>query len=116
MASTDFPYEGQHQQGAPDVLEPQIPQADFAPLFNYLQSPNGHELASRIVTLVEEIKTSTLDRNAEYAKLSIWSQNGILVAVILSATILVGIQGKLDPTLAFLFGSLLGFAFGRKRG
>jgi len=38
---------------------------DWESFFEYLRSDKGHELATRIVSLFEEIKKATLDRSAE---------------------------------------------------
>lgn len=40
----------------------------FEVLMQYLQSDKGHELASRVVGLVEEVKKATLDKNVEQSK------------------------------------------------
>jgi hypothetical protein len=96
------------------------------PLLEYLKSPQGHELASRIVTLIEEIKKVTLDKGAEQTKLSIELTNryrrnliilqgAVFVIAILSASIL-SYYDKFNTALGILFGTLVGYFFGRENG
>jgi hypothetical protein len=100
-------------------------------LHNYLQSDKGHEIAKQVLELVKDIKRSTLDRNVEQDKANAeqarlreerlhrfygWvlvSQNIVFALTILTASILT-YMGKFDSTLAVLFGTLVGYFFGRK--
>jgi len=104
--------------------EEKIKSEEFPPLLEYLKSPQGHELASRIVTLIEEIKKVTLDKSAEQSKLNmelthrdrrnlIISQGVVFVITIIAASILTYFD-KFNSTIGFLFGTLVGYFFGRR--
>ncbi|HKC64865.1 MAG TPA: hypothetical protein VKB86_14580 [Pyrinomonadaceae bacterium] len=100
-------------------------------LYNYLQSEQGHEIASAIVKLVEGIKKSTLDKSAEQAKidgelaklreeyLHKVRQRLLLLQIIvfiisIIATSILTYFGKFEPAIAVFFGTLVGYFFGRK--
>jgi len=100
-------------------------------IHNYLQSEKGHEIAKQVLDLIKDIKRSTLDRNVEQDKANAeqarlreerlhrfygWvlvSQNIVFALTIVTASILT-YMGKFDSTLAVLFGTLVGYFFGRK--
>ncbi len=100
-------------------------------LHNYLQSENGHEIAKQVVELIKGIKHSTLDRNvdldkvnAEQAKLQmellhkhygrlLTLQTIVFTLAIVAASILTYV-GKFESPVAILFGTLVGYFFGRK--
>ncbi|HYS05525.1 MAG TPA: hypothetical protein VEW47_10070 [Candidatus Dormibacteraeota bacterium] len=98
--------------------------ADWGEFFEYLRSDKGHELATRIVSLFEEIKKATLDRSAEQALVqerfepqhrrnSLIVQAGTLGLTIVAASVLI-YRGKFDSTAGVLFGTLVGYVFGRR--
>lgn len=97
---------------------------EFSSFFNYLQSQQGHEIASRIVTLFEEVKKATLDKSVEQSKLNIGLTHrvrkyliilrGSVFAIVIIAASVLTYLGKFDSTLAVLFGTLVGYFFGKK--
>ena len=115
------------EQADEDFIEPSA----SVLLYNYLQSERGHEIASTIVKLVEGIKKSTLDRSAEQSKIDAElsklkeehlhsdRQRLLLLQIIvfviaIIATGFLTYVGKFEPAIAVLFGTLVGYFFGRK--
>jgi hypothetical protein len=96
---------------------------EYPPLLDYLQSKEGHELASRILAIFEDIKKATIDRAAEQHKLTVQSQHKVTVEgqrlvflvfiITIGAAALLAWHGKLDATLAAFMGTVLGYLFGR---
>lgn len=86
---------------------------DTSRLFTYLQSAQGHEIAKSVVEIVQDIKKAALNQNTSQARLEKYLQLGIVLTVITAASVLAGI-GKLDSTISVLFGTMLGYVFGRK--
>lgn len=100
-------------------------------IHNYLQSEKGHEIAKQVLDLIKGIKHSTLDRNVEQDKVNaeqarlrlervhkyygwvLFSQNVVFALAIVAASILTYL-GKFDSPVAILFGTLVGYFFGRK--
>lgn len=86
---------------------------DLQTILGYLQSPQGHELTSRLLAVVEDIKKSTLEKNSSHAAFEKWLQAGIIFLVVSASSILAYI-GKFDASLGVLFGTLVGYIFGKK--
>ena len=89
------------------------PVTDFQPLLNYLQSPQGHEIATRLLSVIEDVKKSTLEKTTSHAAFEKWLQAGIIFVVVIAASIL-SYLGKFDTSLGVLFGTLVGYIFGKK--
>lgn len=100
-------------------------------LYGYLQSDKGHEIATQVINLIQDVKKSTLDRNAEQSKLeaeqaklnaelihkfrrNLLTSQSIVFTVVISATVILTYIGKFDPSIAVLFGTLVGYFFGRR--
>jgi len=103
----------------PEILKP----AQGNALFDFLQSNQGHELASRVVSVIEALQRATTEAGAEQKKreiefqhkttaLTMWLQAGAVVIIILSAVALAW-HGKLDATVATLMATLFGYFLGR---
>lgn len=90
-----------------------LQETDFRPLFTYLQSPQGHEIAARLLSVVEDVKKSTLEKTTSHAAFEKWLQAGIIFIVVLAASLL-SYLGKFDTSLGVLFGTLVGYIFGKK--
>ncbi len=86
---------------------------DFKPLFTYLQSPQGHEIATRLLSIVEDVKKSTLEKTTSHAAFEKWLQAGIIFIVVVAASTL-SYLGKFDTSLGVLFGTMVGYIFGKK--
>lgn len=97
--------------------------AEYPPLLDYLQSKKGHELAGRILAIIEDIKKATIERAAEQHKLTAQSQHKVTVEgqrfVFLVVIFTIGVaallawHGKLDATVAAFMGTVFGYLFGR---
>lgn len=86
---------------------------DLQPILNYLQSPQGHEIATRLLSVVEDVKKSTLEKTTSHAVFEKWLQAGIIFVVVIAASSL-SYLGKFDTSLGVLFGTLVGYIFGKK--
>lgn len=86
---------------------------DIGPFLYYLESDKGHELASRLLAIIEDIKKATIQTSTSHAKFEKWLQAGIVLVVVVAASTLTYV-GKFDSTLGVLFGTLVGYLFGKK--
>lgn len=89
------------------------PQPLTDPLLNYLQSPQGHEIASRLLTIVESVKHATLDKSTENVKFEKTIQAAIVVIAVASASLLMYFD-KFGTPAGIFFGTVIGYAFGKK--
>lgn len=89
-------------------------EADLSPLLDYLRSPQGHEIASRVVGIIEDVKKATIDKNYSHAKFNRWVEAGVIVVVV-GAVVGLSIIDKLNPTVGVLLGSVVGYFFGRSK-
>ena len=81
----------------------------------YLMTPQGHEIAGRVIGIFEDLKKAALSHGASNAKLEKILQIVIVVTVVVAASSLAA-MGKLDSTVGVLFGTLVGYVFGKKNG
>ena len=86
---------------------------DVQPFLDYLKSPEGHEIASRVLTIVEDVKKATLEKTTKHAAFEKWLQAGVIVVVVIATSIL-SCLGKFETSLRVLFGTMVGYIFGRK--
>lgn len=89
-------------------------EADFAPFVDYLKSPQGHEIASRVVGIVEDVKKATIDKNYSHAIFNRWLEAGVIIVVV-GAVVGLSVVDKLNPTVGVLLGSVVGYFFGRNK-
>lgn len=89
-------------------------EVDFSPFIDYLQSPQGHEIASRVVGIIEDVKKATIDKNYSHAKFNRWVEAGVIVVVV-GVVAYLSIIEKLNPTVGILLGSVVGYFFGRNK-
>ena len=87
---------------------------DFSPFFNYLNGPNGHEIASRVVRLIEDTKKVTIDKSYANAKFNRWMEVSVIIVVVI-AIVILSVMDKLNPTVAILLGSIVGYFFGKNK-
>ena|SRR5215469_13159183 len=87
---------------------------DLSPFFAYLQSPHGHEIASRVLQLVEGVKTMAMDKNIAQAKFNRWMEAGVIIVVIVAVCVLSYVE-KLNPTVGVVLGSVVGYFFGKHK-
>ena len=98
-----------------EVVESEEPAevSDLQPILNYLQSPQGHEIATRLLSVIEDVKKATLEKTTNHAVFEKWLQAGIIFVVVVAASSL-SYLGKFDTSLGVLFGTLVGYIFGKK--
>jgi hypothetical protein len=89
-------------------------EVDFSPFIDYLQSPQGHEIASRVVGIIEDVKKATIDKNYSHAKFNRWVEAGVILVVV-GAVVGLSVVDKLNPTVGVLLGSVVGYFFGRNK-
>lgn len=101
-------------QATVETYEGDNPQpSDIQPFLNYLQSQQGHEIASRVLKIFEDVKKTTLEKTTSHAAFEKWLQALIVVVVVVAASVL-SYLGKFDTSLGVLFGTLVGYIFGKK--
>lgn len=99
-------------KNARDIEEPSP--TPESPLLEYLRSDNGHEIALKIVGIVDDIKKASLEKNHSYARYGIAASASIVIAVVLAAGFLAYFD-KFDSPIAILFGTVVGYFFGKRR-
>ncbi len=108
----------------------QEPESKYPALLEYLETKEGHELASRLIALFEAIQRATIESAADQRKkeiefqhktaefqnqttrLWLWLQAGAITTIIVTAAALAW-HGKLDATVATLMATLFGYFLGR---
>lgn len=86
---------------------------DASPFFEYLKTQQGHEVTTRIISIIEDVKKAALEKSASHAIFEKWLQGAIIVIVIIATSIL-SYLGKFETSVGVLFGTLVGYIFGRK--
>jgi len=87
---------------------------NFSPFFEYLKTENGHQIASKILTIIDDVKKATLSNTTGSIKLFAWHKIIIVALVVIAATILTMFD-KFNPTVGVLFGTLIGYVFGKTK-
>jgi|SRR5579859_2970629 len=96
---------------------------EYPAFLEYLESKEGHELASRVVSIFEGIQKATIEAGVEQRKREIefqhsttrlWMklQAGAITVLLIVAGVLAW-HGKLDATVATLMATLFGYFLGR---
>ena len=78
-------------------------------LIEYLNTNNGHEIASKILSQMGK-NTERLGK-ASICQLVI---QAVIVIIIIGVTATLSANGKFDASLGVLFGTLVGYVFGKK--
>lgn len=86
---------------------------DFTSFWEYLKTPQGHEVASRVVGIFDDIKKLSLSRTSSHRSLETVAKYIIIGLVVIAVAGLSYLE-KLDPTTGMLFGTIVGYFFGRK--
>lgn len=96
-----------------------------APIIAYLSSPQGHEVVTRVLTMLENLKKATIDQTVDQQKRALefqhgtwrfwmWAQIGLVVSAIGTAGLLAW-HGRLDAGVGTLIGTLVGYVFGKNK-
>ncbi len=98
--------------------------AEYPPLLDYLQTKEGHEVVSRILSIVEDIKKATIERSAEqhrqdaefhHRTVRFWlALQGVIFAATLLVAAVLAWHDKRNATVAAFMGTLLGYFLGRR--
>jgi hypothetical protein len=96
---------------------------NYPPLLAFLQSPEGNQLGSRLLSLVEALQKSTTEAGAEAKKREIEFQHNTMrlwmklqataITIIITVAGVLAWHGKLDATFATLLATLFGYFLGR---
>lgn len=97
----------------PDQLPTAAVKGDLEPFLAYLSSDRGHEIASGLMKVIEGVKHSTLDKSAVNVRVEKYIQALVILAVVVATSVLVYF-GKFEASVGVLFGTLVGYAFGKK--
>lgn len=91
--------------------------------FEYLDRPNGHEVAQQVIKLFADFKTTVLDKTLqekqhvlEYqqrVQARMWMVQIVAFVMALSLAGFLTYAGKFDPAFAVLLGTLVGYFFGK---
>ena len=87
---------------------------DLGPFWAYLKTQEGHEIATRVVAIFEALRHAGMDRNALLQRIETFLRYSMVLAVIVAAVTL-SLYDKFDSTIGVLFGTLIGYFFGRNR-
>lgn len=91
--------------------------SSLLPFLDYLHSKRGHELANRLLDVIEDFKKASLDKNTKAAitqfKWVTVIQVGTVVLAISAATYLT-IHDKFTTTISLFLGTIIGYFFGKK--
>ncbi len=104
--------------------EAELPPEEGPTLFEYLETPQGHEVATRIVGVFEAIQKATLESGAEQAKVRMQYEHrdrrlatvaqGVVFVVAVGVAGFLVYHGRFDPSMGILLGTLVGYFFGRR--
>jgi hypothetical protein len=72
----------------PTEEEDEGEELETGPFFEYLQSPQGHEVSTRLVTILEDIKKAALSHRSDIAKRETWLQALVFLIVVAAAVTL----------------------------
>jgi hypothetical protein len=97
----------------PDIAPEETEEVDLYPFFDYLKTDRGHEVVTRILSIIEDVKKATIEKSASHAIFEKWLQAGIIIVVVVATSALTYL-GKFEPSVAVLFGILVGYIFGRR--
>src|SRR5882672_10840083 len=86
---------------------------DIRSFTEYLQTDKGHELASRVVGIVEDLKKLGLEKSVAHAT-SEKRLRALIIAVVVIAASVLSYFGKFETSIGVLFGTLVGYLFGRR--
>jgi response regulator of citrate/malate metabolism len=87
--------------------------ADLTQLLNYLQTENGSKLANRLVDIFAESKHTVVTSSWSQARWEKWLQGGVIFLVVVATATLTYFD-KFDTSVGVLFGTLVGYVFGKK--
>ncbi len=87
---------------------------ETGPFWAYLATPPGHEVATRVIAIFEDLKRFGMERNAGHQKIETFGKYGLVLAVII-ASVFLSMNDKFDSTIGVLFGTLIGYFFGRSK-
>src|SRR3989442_14578960 len=82
-------------------------------LIEYLQSERGHQIADRLVSLFEKKVSLTAEKTYKFHTQVLLTQVVVFI-VTLGVLTFLSYRAKVDPTLALLIGTLVGYFFGRR--
>ena len=104
--------EQQEEPGEFDEYEEEQPNG-FVKFIEYLQTPQGDGRLAQAIDIYKQNSQRQLDALKVNAVALRATQLILIVSVIAAATFL-SIEDKMTPTVSLLFGTVVGYFFGRK--
>ena len=93
--------------------EGQEEELDFSPFWGYLQTEQGHKIVEKLIDYLDMGKRSTLLNSGQIARLDKLLQAIVVLSVVIAVSALTYLE-KFTPSLGVLFGTLVGYIYGRK--
>jgi hypothetical protein len=111
-------------QGHGQSTEDESKRNEGSALFDYFQTPHGHEVVTRIVAVIEGIQKTTLESGARQAEMSMTYTHRdrklgrivqtVVLILVVGAAVFLSYNGRLDATTGVLLGTLAGYFFARR--
>lgn len=101
----------------PEEMDEEFSDSALLPFLDYLHSKRGHELANRILDVVEDFKKASLEKNTKAFLLQFkWVTiiQVLIVASAMAAATYLTVQDKFTTTISLFLGTVIGFFFGKK--
>lgn len=100
-----------------EELDEEYSDSALLPVLEYLHSKRGHEVVTRILDIVEDLKKATLDKNTksfitQFKWLTIIQV--VIVAGAMGAATYLTVQDKFTTTISLFLGTVMGYFFGKK--
>ena len=100
----------------PPEEEPEEFDDRWLEVFDYLKSNKGHELATKVLELVKEVKVGNaqMEYNTQRSYIKRWTLiQGLVFIFAISAVTFLTYEGKFNATVGVFFGTLVGYFFGK---
>ena len=97
----------------PESVEPEDEGFVGVTVFDYLETSQGHEVAKRLLDILERLANAKTERDAVALRFDKYIQIAIVIGVLVASTTLA-IADKFNTAMGLLLGSLVGYVFSRR--
>lgn len=87
---------------------------NLSPFFSYLGTERGHEIAKKFFDIFEGVKRFGMRQSSTHTVVEVIAKYLVFAGVVGGAVYLSSI-GKFDSSVGVLFGTLIGYLFGKKQ-